>query len=270
MKVFLANILRRALGPLGFEVHLSAMRTTMTEALAHIKRCGFKPATVIDVGAANGTPELYEAFPASVHLLVEPLREYEKALRAICSRYSAQYVLAAAADKVGTTTLSVQSVLQTSSMLDYAMVPQGCPASREVPTVTLDVLCKDRGLAGPFLIKVDTQGSELKVIAGAANVLKETEYVILEVSLGEYLRGGPQLCDVVVYMKSLGFAAYDVFGGWLSAADGALAQVDMAFVKEHGRFRRPISHRLSITPTSPGGVSSWSIDLVYHGTTSKD
>ena len=48
-------------------------RTTMTETLQHISSLGFKPATVIDVGVAYGTHELYKGFPKARHLLIEPL-----------------------------------------------------------------------------------------------------------------------------------------------------------------------------------------------------
>jgi hypothetical protein len=38
-------------------------------------------------------------------------------------------------------------------------------------------------------------------------------------------------------MADAGWVAYDVYGGHLRPLDGALAQLDMAFVKRDGRFR---------------------------------
>ena len=38
-------------------------------------------------------------------------------------------------------------------------------------------------------------------------------------------------------MKNLGFVVYDIFGEQFRPLDGALGQIDMAFVKERGIFR---------------------------------
>ena len=46
------------------------------EFFSHLKKLQFIPGTVIDVGVAWGTPDLYEAFPASKFYLVEPLKEF--------------------------------------------------------------------------------------------------------------------------------------------------------------------------------------------------
>jgi hypothetical protein len=62
--------------------------------------------------------------------------------------------------------------------------------------------------------------------------------VLLEVSLFQFFRGGPQLHDIVAAMKARGFVAYDICGQGYRPLDGALAQVDMVFVKEEGMLRR--------------------------------
>ena len=45
---------------------------------------------------------------------------------------------------------------------------------------------------------------------GAEATLGSTEYIILEVSFFEFFKGGPQFWDVVNFMKSKGFVAYDI------------------------------------------------------------
>src|SRR3989442_12701698 len=47
----------------------------------NMRKRGFAPATVIDVGAAYGTPALYAAFPDAYHVMIEPLADYEPSLR---------------------------------------------------------------------------------------------------------------------------------------------------------------------------------------------
>jgi hypothetical protein len=114
----------------------------------------------------------------------------------------------------------------------------GDVATREVPVVRLDDVREERGLEGPFVLKIDVEGGELRVLDGAARVLADTELVLLEVNLFRFLPEAPDFGDVVRYMKERGFVVYDFYGGHLRLLDGALAMTNVAFVKEDGRFRR--------------------------------
>jgi FkbM family methyltransferase len=228
---------------LGLDVHRRnprAMRRTLEEALAHLSNMGFQPATVIDVGVGYGTEKLYAAFPEASHVLIEPLAEFRETLEDICRRYSARYVLAAAGSSAGTKVINVHPYLEGSSTLHEQGRPDGI-VPREVPVVTVDDVCRNLGLSGPYLIKVDVQGGELEVLAGAAETLLQTDVVVLEVSLFQFVESGPELHDVIAAMKDRGFVAYDLFGGHTRPLDDALGQLDVSFVQERGRFRQ--SHR---------------------------
>lgn len=72
---------------------------------------GFEPRTVIDVGAAIGTFELYETFPNASHILIEPLEENRTYLDRIVSKLeNAEYIIAAATERKGTVTINVHRV----------------------------------------------------------------------------------------------------------------------------------------------------------------
>jgi len=109
---------------------------------------------------------------------------------------------------------------------------------RVVPRVTLDHLVSENKLRPPFLLKIDTQGAELKVLSGYEENLQHTEFVLLEVSLFKFFEGGDQLHDVIAFMKSRGFVAYDICDFQYRPLDDALSQVDIVFVKERGQFRQ--------------------------------
>lgn len=239
------QLVRDAFNFLGLEVRKkrteqpeSIPRASLAGALRHIHNLGFRPRTVIDVGVAYQTEELYLQFRESKILLIEPLVEFEPSLRDLCSVYDAQYVLAAAGKSRGTAVLNVHPDKWGSSFLKEVegAVVDGIP--REIPVVPIDDLCSERSLGGPFLIKVDVQGAELQVIAGAIRTLEQTEVIILEVTLFGTMIGGPQLYDVVSKMEELGFVVYDIFGCNYRPYDNALAQVDMVFVRENGSFRK--------------------------------
>lgn len=107
----------------------------------------------------------------------------------------------------------------------------------------LDSLCKTRGYLGPYLLKADVQGAELRVLEGAIGILESTEVVILEVSLFKTFIDGPVFDEIINFMKQKSFCLYDLFGGIHRPLDKALAQFDAVFVKEHGKFRQ--DHRFS-------------------------
>jgi FkbM family methyltransferase len=212
-------------------------RASMSGALRQLTSLGFKPATVIDVGVATQTLQLYQEFADSSFLLIEPLVEFEPFLRKTCASYRAQYVLAAAGETPGTATINVHPDKDGSSLLKEVEGASVDGMPREVPVVTIDQVCAKKGLAGPYLIKGDVQGAELQVLAGAERTLRETEVVILEVTLFGTMIGGPQVYDVVAQMKRYGFVVYDMWGHNYRPFDNALCQLDMGFVREQGRFR---------------------------------
>ncbi len=212
----------------------------MAAVLDNMKRIGLDPATVIDVGVGYGTEELWEAFPRARLLLVEPIpdRFGGAAQRAAERRTGAELVVAAAGAEAGSSTITVHRAPEMSSLLGTWTGDRDEGERREVEVVRVDDAVRERGLAGPYVLKADVEGAELGVLDGAAAVLAETEVVLLEVRLFELVPGAAQLHDVIPYMKERGFVAYDLFGGAIRLTDGALAVTNIAFVREDGMFRR--------------------------------
>jgi FkbM family methyltransferase len=233
-------------------------RITYREALSHVKHLGLEPRTVIDVGVAAGTPDLYEAFPNARILLVEAVQEAEPHLQAIAARLpKVEYVIAAASSCSGSIVMHVHPDGERSSSYwesDYVLDDV---ETREVPAVTLDELRRDRHLEGPFLLKIDVQGAELDVLVGASETLARTEYVILETSLFQFFSGAPLVGEVIAFMQERGFVVYDVLSIQHRALDGAVSVMDLAFVKESSVLRR--THRFQLEPLrarSTGSSSS--------------
>ena len=236
------HLIIRLFNAFGFDIRRRrpavATRASMVGGLAQLSRLGFKPQTIIDVGVAYQTSELYQAFRDAHILLIEPLVEFEPFLGKICAEYSAQYILAAAGETPGTVLLNVRADKVGSSILSEVQGSSVDSCPRTVPVITIDEACLERNLRGPFLIKADVQGAELQVLAGAKRTLQETEVIILEVSLFGFWIGGPQFYDVIAYMKECGFVAYDLCGFLYRPFDNALCQVDMIFARENGLLRR--------------------------------
>ncbi len=230
-------------------------RPSMRGALLQINRLGFEPATVIDVGAALGTFDLYDLFPQSRHILIEPIAENEPYLAKICKKLgNAEYHIAAAASEPGTLTLSVNPGLVNSSLVTAGDTTPPISEMRTVKVVSLDQLCRDRNLQPPFLVKVDVDGKEMEVLKGAVQVLEATEYLIIESTCFG------QMNEVVDFMREHGFAIYDIVDPVYRPGDHALWQVDLAFVKRSGQFRQ--SH--SYVEASSDGINQQQVWEHHH------
>ena len=82
------------------------------------------------------------------------------------------------------------------------------PEVREKQLVTLDSLN-----LGPFdLIKMDTQGSEIDILQGGGEAIRNARFVLIECSFLAYNQGGCLIGDVIDVMKSHGFRMLDTFG----------------------------------------------------------
>lgn len=243
MRTQVKRLTQKVFSHFGFEVRRKERfrRSSLLGALNQVRELGWQPKTCIDVGAAFGdfTLECSKIFPHSRYLLIEPLEEYQSFLNAVVAQIpNADYVTVAVTSAEGMVTIHVHKDWVGSSIYRETEGPHVNGVERIVPATTLDKLCYKHNLAAPYLLKLDVQGAELDVLRGASEVLRNTEYMILEVSLFQFFIGGPQLYDVVTFMKEKGFVAYDIFHLQYRPIDRALSQVDMAFVKEDGIFRR--------------------------------
>ncbi len=198
-----------------------------------LRRYGFRPATVFDVGVDAGTPALYEAFPDARFVLIDPLEESRTRAARWIERLGAEFHCCALGAESGTVTLTVPetsakvrharaSVLATTE--DYGQEFARF-SSREVPLRRLDDIAQ--GAEPPFGIKIDTEGYELAVIEGAAATLRETEFVIAEVAVKRRFEGGYRFSELIAALGRHGFEPLD----FLTPLRPDSADCDMVFAR---------------------------------------
>lgn len=233
-------------------------RRTLSEVLGHYRALGLNPETIVDVGVAFGTPDLYSAFPEARLLLVDPLVEWEGQMRQVVgdAPEGSAYAVCAVGSEAGEVGLSVHRALACSSTAGGRTGEEQWVEERTVPVFRLDDVVEEKGLSnGSCLLKVDVEGAELEVLRGATDTLSRAQMVFLEVSLFELNTGGAQLSDVVCWMAGQGWSVADIYNGHLRPLDGQLAQVDMAFARDDGPFRS--NHGYATAGAADSLYESW-------------
>jgi len=195
------------------------------------------PRTIVDVGVAHGTPELYCHFPNCRYLLVEANPEYAPDLESLATRMDAVVENVFCGQEAGSATLKISSDASKSSLYEAA---RDLAVEREivVPVASLDALVAKHRLEAPYLLKIDVEGAELDVIGGADETLNSTEIVIAETSVAPRFQGGAELADLVAAMKARGFSVFDIVGCFDFPAPGRLYQADLVFVRSDADFRQ--------------------------------
>jgi FkbM family methyltransferase len=103
----------------------------------------------------------------------------------------------------------------------------------KLPCRTLDSLIEEYHLPTPDLLKVDTQGSELDILAGAESIIDKVDLIYLECPIINYNIGAPSIGEYIAYMKSKRFIPMDILE--VHRSEEVLLQVDILFIHERAR-----------------------------------
>lgn len=107
------------------------------------------------------------------------------------------------------------------------------------PAHTLASLVAEKGLPAPDLVKLDTQGSEIDVIAGGRELIAQGKYVLIELPVVEYNSGAPSFDSYMSVMKELGF--YPVAVSEIHRYGAIVIQLDLLFVSRRLLDERDLS-----------------------------
>jgi FkbM family methyltransferase len=203
--------------------------------IATLKRAGFAPRTVFDIGVATGTPELYEAFPEAHFALVDPSRESFPHMQRIAEGLDAEIHAVALGDRDGETEIEARRDDIAGATMFKELGPLGATERYVVPMRRFDSLFSR--FARPALCKIDVQGAELMALAGMGERIRDVDALIVEASTIPTLADAPELFEVLAFLSGRGFVVYDLVGMAHRPLDGALAQLDLLCVPADSRLR---------------------------------
>jgi FkbM family methyltransferase len=184
----------------------------MDKILARLREKGWRCSTLIDIGCADGqlflSLKLQGLLDNAVPLHLDANSLYEPSLRAIKEAVGGDYRITAISDQIGEVEL-IQSAHPYWSSLRGEGDPYWNRVNNlvlgkvTVPMTTLDAVVRELSVEPPFLLKLDVQGSEASVLAGASVTLASTDVVVCEADIADFEKIDSALVNA-------GFDLYDL------------------------------------------------------------
>lgn len=216
-------------GRAGYEIHRLDSASTMDGALRRLSATHSDIRTVVDVGASDGRWSVgaRRHFPDASFLLFEALEApHGAALRALAADPAFRVVLAAAGDREGTVHFNAEDAFggaaSTEATGDGDIV---------VPMSTIDLEVARLGLSGPFLIKLDTHGFEVPILAGAETTLASTSAIVIEAYNFPIHPDALLFPDMCRHLMDRGFRVLDLVDVMRRPRDDALWQFDLVLTR---------------------------------------
>jgi len=198
-----------------------------------LQRLGFAPKHILDVGANRGnwTRTALKHFPGAHYTLVEPQDHLKAHIRDLLDRgCKIHWINAAAGDKSGTMPMSISSRDDSSTFVLTDRHGQATGSQQTtVPVKTLNEIVSSSGAPPPEMVKIDAEGFDLKVLAGASGLLGKTDIFLVEaVVCGNYENS---VAEVVKFMAAAGYRLIDITDLNRSPRHGVLWLTELAFLR---------------------------------------
>jgi len=205
----------------------------------------FRPRGIVDVGANRGnwTRIALSVFPRTPVILIEPQAEMQPQLKALAKEVpQCRVVQAGVGREAGELVQTIYPDTEGSTFLQPREASLQAPERRrKTRIVTIDDILRAEPKFEPDLVKLDIQGFELEALAGGSSLFGRTELFVIEVSLFEFMPKVPLAREVINFMAARNYEFYDVVGRCRRSNDGAVGNLDLAFVKGSGMFRKSMN-----------------------------
>lgn len=186
-----------------------------------------EPKNILDIGAHHGEFNHYcrHWFPNSYILSIEGNKDCEQVLKNNNLNYLI-YLLGECNKK--TIFYKNSNNITCTGCSIYRELSYNDVIEEEVNIKTLDWVFGENKINTDFdFVKIDTQGSEIDILRGSRNSLKNTKCFLLEVSYKPYNQNAPLEDEVIKYMDEIGFVPVEELDG-----NPIIGQRDLLFIKK--------------------------------------
>jgi FkbM family methyltransferase len=199
-----------------------------------LKQSGFSPRNIFDVGANHGnfTRAAVEFFPEARYTLIEPQDYLKKHIQDLLDRgYKIRWINAGAGDKSGAMPMSVSYRDDSTTFVITDRHGQATGSEQTmVPVKTLNEIVSSSDAPAPEMVKIDAEGFDLRVLAGASNLLGKTDVFLVEaVVCGNFENS---VAEVLKFMAGAGYRLIDITDLNRSPKHGVLWLCELAFLRE--------------------------------------
>ena len=220
------------------------MKNSKRDALIRLKKY-IAITSIVDVGVREGTEDMRVVFPTLHHTLIDPMND--DYLDQIQARYAdtPYSMVNVAVGEQGDVLWLVKSALLHDGKTTHANLrekPENVDGSiitscEPVPVKRLDSLLGELNIQAGFLLKIDVDGIEEKVIKGASDILHQASAVVCECTYST-------LHSRLSLLVDKGFSLVDIadrvyYGDSLYQLDAVLVRKDLL---EKSAYRPPIAN----------------------------
>ncbi len=191
--------------------------------------------TIIDVGVANGTPDLYRNLSPKHVVFIEPVTIFQERIEELQSGFSSsQYLAVGLSSQDGEAVINYREDMPilTSLLKSSALRDTGNEKIIPIPVALrrLDSIFPTlQGIGYPILLKIDTEGYELEALLGGVESLKNIKYLMLEVSVVERFEGSYSCRELFEFLQLHGFILHTCLSASVDAK-GFCRVIDAVFV----------------------------------------
>jgi FkbM family methyltransferase len=195
----------------------------------------FLPQHIIDVGANKGhwTRTALRYFPNAQYTLIEPQDRLKIHVQDLVGAgRKITWINAGAADRSGTLPFALAPRDDSSRFVSDTgpPTPPGFPQI-VVPVVTLNEVVAGSGGVLPEMVKIDAEGFDLKVLAGASDLLGHTDIFLVEACICSH-DGENTAAAVIDFMNRAGYRLIDITDLNRSPAHQVLWLAELAFLRK--------------------------------------
>lgn len=192
---------------------------------------------IVDIGAQRKTEFLMDVYPDVIHHLFEPVSTYHDDLKQNYNSRGISFVLhqVALGDTDGLLYLHNQSVDGSGRITHSRLLPvrqddfSFLVNIEEVMSRRLDSMMRRDELGDlSYLVKLDVDGLEEKIIDGGRDVIGGASFVVIEASIGRQ-----DLCSRAALLEKCGFRMFDICDN--AYYFGQLALVDLVMINNRLR-----------------------------------
>ena len=208
--------------------------TNLTIAMNSLKNRGYKPTNIYDIGCFEGkwTIQMLKIFNNAHYFLFDANKENETVLNNLKQKIqNINFKIRLLSDDIKEYTFFK---MKSGSSIFEEQTDHPRETVKVTSTMLSNELHKDLIKSKDNLIKIDAQGSEIKILNGLKDFIKNFEVVILEVSLHQYNKGAPLFDEVLRFMDEKNFQFYDIYDlKRLGENKSFLIQFDTIFIRKN-------------------------------------